>query len=214
MNSMKKALLFISLFALLASSAWCIKIDGKFWDWSNIKTFYNCPARPLEKDRAGFDMRSIKLCLGRKFLYIYIDGKSVTGLKPDRGWGAKKTSIRVSFRSAQSPLNRVRIATDPSKPGEIKVSSSPDPSREYGSKADKYWDIARYGKKYAVEMKIPIFYSSKGIHIGAKGRPLIKLSGRVQSSRQYLSEVLINTVDMKTHRLVDTVEFAIKKGEL
>jgi hypothetical protein len=210
---MKKTLLFISAFVLLAVSAWCIKIDGKFWEWGKFKTFYKCPSRLLEKDRSGFDMQSVKLCLGGKYLYIYIDGRSVAGLKPDRGWGAKKTSIRVSFRAAQSPLNRIRIATDPSKPGQIKISYPLAKSKIYGSKTDRYWYISNYGKKYAFEMKIPIFLSSKGVHIGAKDRPLIKLSGS-GPSRQYLAEVLVNTVDMKTHRLVDTIEFAIKKGDL
>ena len=210
---MKKTLIFVSAFVLLAVSAWCIKIDGKFQEWEKIKTFYTCPHRFLEKDRSGLDMQSVKLCLGSKFLYIYIDGRSVTGIKPDKGWGAKKTSVRISFRSAQSPLNRVRVATDPTKPGQIKVSYPLALSKTYGSKTDKYWAISSFGKKYAFEIKIPVVSSTKGIHVGAKDKPLIKASSKT-STRKYLSEVLINTVDMKTHRLVDTIEFAIKKGDL
>jgi len=210
---MKKLLIFILTVLLLAVSSWCINIDGKFWDWKDIDTFYNCPARPLEKDRSGFDMQSVKMCLGRRALYIYIDGRSVAGLKPDRGWGVKKTSVRISFKSSQSPLNRVRIAADPAKPGQIRIAYPGVLTETLGSKSDRYWAMAKYGRKYAFEIKIPFFISSKGIHVGVKGGPLLRLS-RSTASRNNLSDVLINTVDVKTHKLVDTVEFSIKKGDL
>jgi hypothetical protein len=198
----------------ISSFVFCITIDGKFWDWGKTDTFYNCKPHALEKDRSGFDMESVKMCLGRKDLYIYIDGRSVAGLKPDAGWGVKKTSVRISFKSSQSPLNRVRIATEPAKPGQIKISYPPAPSKVFGSKTDKYWAIAKYGKKYAFEIKIPFFITSKGIHVGVSGGPLLRVSESYSSSRKNLSDVLINTVDVKTHRLVDTVEFSIKKGDL
>ena len=198
----------------ISSFVFCITIDGKFWDWGKTDTFYNCKPHALEKDRSGFDMESVKMCLGRKDLYIYIDGRSVAGLKPDAGWGVKKTSVRISFKSSQSPLNRVRIATEPAKPGQIKISYPPAPSKVFGSKTDKYWAIAKYGKKYAFEIKIPFFITSKGIHVGVSGGPLLRVSESYGSSRKNLSDVLINTVDIKTHRLVDTVEFSIKKGDL
>jgi len=197
----------------ISSFAFCITIDGKFWDWGKIDTFYSCKPRALEKDRSGFDMESVKMCLGRKHLYIYIEGRSVAGLKPDAGWGVKKTSVRISFKASQSPLNRVRVAAEPAKPGQVKISSPPAPSKVLGSKTDKYWAIAKYGKKYAFEINIPFFITSKGIHVGVKGGPLIRLAGN-DPSRKNLSDVLINTVDVKTHRLVDTVEFSIKKGDL
>jgi len=210
---MKKPLIFILTFLLLAVSSWCINIDGKFWDWGKTGIFCNCPARLLEKDRSGFDMESVKMCLGRRSLYIYIDGRSVAGLKPDAGWGVKKTSVRISFKSSQNPLNRVRIAADPAKPGQIKISYPQEPTKTLGSKKDKYWAISKYSKKYAFEIKIPFFVSSNGIHVGVKGGPLLKLSNSA-ASRKNLSDVLINTVDVKTHRLVDTVEFPIRKGDL
>ena len=211
---MKKIIIFIITTLVIASFAFCITIDGKFWDWGKVGTFYKCPQHILKKDRSGIDMENVKMCLGKKHLYIYIEGLSVAGLKPDAGWGAKKTSVRISFKSSQSPLNRVRIATEPAKPGQIKISYPPAPSKVFGSKTDKYWAIAKYGKKYAYEVKIPFFITTKGIHAGVKGGPLLRVSGSAGASRKNLSDVLINTVDVKTHRLVDTVEFSIKKGDL
>ena len=211
---MKKIIIFIITTLAISSFVFCITIDGKFWDWRKIDTFYSCKPHALKKDRSGFDMESVKMYLGRKDLYIYIDGRSVAGLKPDAGWGAKKTSVRISFRSSQSPLNRVRIATEPAKPGQIKISYPPAPSKVLGSKTDKYWAIAKYGKNYAFEIKIPFFITSKGIHAAVKGGPLLRLSSSAGESRNKLSDVLINTVDVKTHRLVDTVEFSIKKDDL
>jgi hypothetical protein len=87
-------------------------------------------------------------------------------------------------------------------------------SKVFGSKKDRYWFMSKYGKKYAYEVKIPFFISQKGIHAGAKGGPLLRLVGDSGASRKNLSVVLINAVDVKTHRLVDTVEFPIKKGDL
>jgi len=210
----KKIIIFIITTFVISSFVFCITIDGKFWDWGKIDTFYSCKPHALKKDRSGFDMESVKMYLGRKDLYIYIDGRSVAGLKPDAGWGVKKTSVRISFKSSQSPLNRVRIAAEPAKPGQIKISYPPAPSKVLGSKTDKYWAIAKYGKKYAFEIKIPFFITSKGIHVAVKGGPLLRLSSSAGESRKSLSDVLINTVDVKTHRLVDTVEFSIKKGDL
>jgi hypothetical protein len=210
----KKIIIFIIASFVISSFASCITIDGKFWEWAKISTFYNCKPRALERGRSGFDMQSVKISLGRKFLYIYIDGRSVTGLKPDKGWGARKTSVRISFKSSQSPLNRVRIATYPSKPGAIKISYPHTASKTFGSKKDKFWALAKYGNKYAFEVQVPLIVSSKGIHVGANGGPLIRVSESYSSSRKNLSDILINTVDDKTHRLVDTVEFSIKKGEL
>lgn len=210
---MKKPLIFILSFILLAAHSFCINIDGKFWDWGKVRTIYWCPSRPLERDRSGLDMRSVKMLIKGKYLYIYIDGRSVTGFRADSGWGAKKTSIRISFTSSQSPLNRIRIATDPSRPGKIKISWPAAKSRTYGSKADRYWAIAKYGAGYAFEVKIPIVASYKGIHVCALGRPLIWVPPG-SSLRKHLSEVLINTVDMKTHRLVDTIQFPVRKGSL
>jgi hypothetical protein len=84
----------------------------------------------------------------------------------------------------------------------------------FGSKKNRFWYIGKFGSKYAFEIKIPFYYSSKGIHVAAKGGPLIRLSGSYAQSRRNLSEVLINSVDMKTHRLVDTTQFYISKGQL
>jgi len=210
----KKIIIFIITTFAISSFVFCVTIDGKFWDWGKTSTFYKCPQHILKKDRSGIDMENVKMYLGKKYLYMYIDGRSVAGLKPDAGWGAKKTSVRISFKSSQSPLNRVRIATEPSKPGQIKISYPPAPSKVLGSKTDKYWAIAKYGKNYAFEIKIPFFITSKGIHAGVKGGPLLRVSGSAGASRKNLSDVLINTVDVKTHRLVDTVEFSIKKGDL
>jgi hypothetical protein len=50
--------------------------------------------------------------------------------------------------------------------------------------------------------------------VGASGGPLLRVSGSAGATRKNLSDVLVNTVDIKTHRLVDTVEFSIKKGDL
>ncbi|MFH1709714.1 MAG: hypothetical protein ABH860_01415 [bacterium] len=211
---MKKPLSLILIFVFLAASSWCVNIDGKFWDWAKVKTFYRCKPHALEQNRSGFDMENVKMVLGKKHLYMYIYGRSVTGSKPDAGWGVKKTSVRISFKSSQSPLNRVRIAAYPARPGEIKLSHPPVPSKVFGSKTDKYWAIAKYGKKYAFEIKMPFFASAKGLHIGAIGGPLIKLSPGNSASRKNLSDILINTVDMKTHRLIDTVEFTLRKGDL
>ncbi len=207
---MKK--IFFSILCLIAtaSSSFCINIDGMSRDWANIRTFYRCPARPLEKNRSGFDMKSVKLFLGGHYLYIYIDGRSVTGAKADSGAGLKKTSVRVSFDSARSPLNRVRIAADPGKPWQVKLSYPSVPSRMYGSRKIKYWSFIREGSKAGIELKIPVFQSGKGVHVGIAAGPIIKGPGESRSGR--LSDVLINAVDVKTHRLVDTVKFSINNG--
>jgi len=210
----KKSTILLLLILVFSGTSWAVKVDGKFWDWSAIGEYHKCSPRALSRDRSGFDMQSIKASLGAKFLYIYIEGRSVAGHKADRGWGVKKTSVRISFKSAQSPLNRVRIASDPARPGEIKISKPSLPTKAYGSKKNMYWAIARYGNKYAFECKIPVYSSSKGVHAGVQGGPLIKLSESNTSKRTHLSDMLINTVDVKTHRLVDTVEFPIKKNDL
>jgi hypothetical protein len=197
-----------------ASISFCINIDGKSSEWGNFRTFHRCPARPLEKDRAGFDMRSIKMCLGRHYLYIYIDGRSVTGLMPDRGGGMKKTSIRISFDSSQAPLNRVRIAADPRMPWQVKLSYPSVPSRIYGSQNNKYWSFIRQRNMSGFEVKIPVFLSRKGVHVGVAGGPIIRQFNSTGVPRSRLSDVLINSVDIKTHRLVDTVLFSIRRGDL
>ena len=211
---MKKTLLFSLILTILIGPAFAITIDGKPWDWIGIGVFHYCSPRILEKDRSGIDMQKIKMCLGAKYLYIYIEGRSVAGQKVDRGWGAKKTSFRVSFNSAQSPLNRVRVAEYPDKPGQIKISCPGAESKMLGSKKNRFWAMGKYGSKYVFEIKIPFYYSAKGIHVGAAGGPLIRLSRYYASGREHLSDVLINSVDMKTHRLVDTAVFSIRKGQL
>ncbi len=211
MLSMKKLVIFVMAIGLFAASAWPIKIDGQDNDWANVRTFCKCPLRPLEKDRAGFDMKSIKLLLGNGFLYIFIDGRSVTGLKPDSGAGLKKTSIRVSFRSEQSLLNRVRIAADPDSPWQVKLSYPSTTSEVFGSRKNKYWAFIREKKRAGFEIKIPVFRTQKGIQVGVPDGPIIKTS-RPQSTM--LSYVQINSVDVSTHRLVDTVEFPIHRGDL
>ncbi len=210
---MKKAFFSIICILVTASVSFCINIDGNSRDWGNIRTFYKCPARPLEKDRSGFDMRSVKMFLGRHYLYIYIEGGSVTGLKPDSGSGLKKTSIRVSFDSSQSPLNRVRIAADPRKPWQVKLSYPSLPSKIYGSRKNKYWFFVRQGNIAGFEVKIPVFQSEKGVHVGLAAGPIIKQSKSSKVQRSRLSEVLINTVDIKTHRLVDTATFSVHNGD-
>lgn len=211
---MRRSILLILAFLVTASPSFCVKIDGKFWDWEKIRVFQVCKPRHLARDRAGFDMEFVKMSLGKNHLYMYIEGTSVTGLKQDSGEGVKKTSIRVSFNSAQSPLNRVRIAAETRSLWEIKISRPGMISKVFGSKKDKYWMRGKFGKMYAYELKIPVFYSSKGIHAAAAGGPLIELAEKPSMNRDSLSNVLINCVDMKTHRLVDTVQFTIRKGEL
>ena len=198
----------------VAYPSFCVKIDGKFREWANTPVFHNCGLRPFARDRSGLDLQEIKMALGSKHLYIYIGGRSVTGLKRDKGQGARKTSIRISFNSAQSPLNRIRIASDPAKPGQIKVSCPGTRSNILGSKRDKYWAYGKYGKRYAFEFKIPVYSTSKGMQVGRPSGPLIALSGSNMSKRTHLSDMLINSVDAKTHRLVDTAVVPIKKGEL
>lgn len=152
------------------------------------------------------------MCLGRHYLYIYIEGRSVTGIKPDAGQGLKKTSIRVSFDSAQSPLNRVRIAADPRKPWQVKLSYPSLPSRTYGNRKNRYWSFVREGNIAGFEVKVPVFQSWKGVNVGLTAGPIVKQSKISKVQRSRLSDVLINTVDIKTHRLVDTVSFSIHNG--
>lgn len=211
---MKKVLFFITIVLLISTASYCVKIDGRFWDWTDIGDFHKCRSRALSRDRSGLDMDTVKLHLTGKFLYIYVEGRSVKGKKPDDGSAVKGSSIRVSFSSSQSPLNRVRISTEPSALWQIKVSKPEMESVVYGSKKNKYWSRGRIGRKYAFEIKIPVFRSTKGVHIGVAGGPIIAVSEDQATSRNSLSEVLINSVDMKTHRLVDTVSFTIKKGML
>ncbi len=211
---MKKILFSSLILTILCCSALAITIDGKFWDWDGIGVFHYCSPRLLEKDRSGIALQKVKMYLGRKYLYMYIEGVSVAGQKIDRGWGAKKTSFRISFSSVQSPLNRVRVAIYPAKPGQIRISYPRTISKVFGGKKDRFWWMAKYGRKFAFEIKIPFYYSAKGIHVAAKGGPLIRLSGSYAQGRRNLAEVLINSVDMKTHRLVDTTQFLISKGQL
>lgn len=158
---MKKLVFFVLALVLLSVSAWPIKIDGQAEDWSGVRTFRNCPLRPLEKDRAGFDMKSVKLLLGNGFLYMYIDGRSVTGLKPDNGAGLKRTSVRVSFRSEQSLLNRVRIAADPDAPWQVKLSHPSITSEVLGGQKNKYWAFTRKKREVGFEIKIPVYRTER-----------------------------------------------------
>ena len=204
---------FITAFLVISTASFCVKIDGRFWDWTGIGDFHKCVPRILSRDRSGLDMDTVKIHLTGKFLYIYIEGRSVKGKKPDDGSAMKGSSIRVSFNSSQSPLNRVRISAEPSTLWQIKVSKPGMKSVVYGSKKNKYWSRGRIGRKYAFEIKVPVFTSSKGVHAGVAGGPIIAISEEQGGSRNSLSEVLINSVDMKTHRLVDTVSFTIRKGQ-
>ncbi len=207
---MRKIIPFILSSFILTSYSFCVTIDGSFRDWKGVPVFHRVKQRALARDRAGLDMQTVKLVLGRRYLYVYIDGRSVNGLKRDEGEGVKGTSIRVSFNSASSPLQRVRIAAEPKDLWKIRISCPREASRELGSKQDKYWSRGRSGNRYAFEMKMPVFYSKSGIHVGTPSGPLVGVySG---STRTYLSDVLINSVDMKTHRLVDTVTFPIVKS--
>lgn len=211
---MKKSIIFTLILLVTASPSFCIKIDGKFWDWQRTGISFKCKPHVLARDRSGLDMQQVKMTLSGKYLYIYIDGRSVTGLQPDKGSGLKRTSMRVSFTSAQSPLNRVRIATDPKVPYKVKVSCPRAASKYLGGPKNRYWAIGRNGNRYAMEMIVPVFYSSKGVHAGSPAGPLIILSRRSGINREYLAGMLINVVDAKTHRLVDTVELPIRRGEL
>jgi hypothetical protein len=212
MSSMKKLVFLVLVLGLFSASAWPIKIDGQSQDWANVRIFRRCPLRPLEKDRAGLDMKNIKLLLGKDYLYVYVDGRSVNGLKPDKGDGLKRTSIRVSFMSLQSPLNRVRIATDPDSPWQVTLSYPSITSEVFGSQQNKYWAfIRKNNKEAAFEMKIPVYHTKKGIQVGVPDGPLVRA---FKSQHTQLTDVQINSVDMKTHRLVDTVEFPIHKGDL
>lgn len=211
---MKKSVIFTLILLVTAFPSFCIKIDGKFWDWQRTGISFNCKPHVLARDRSGLDMQLVKMTLIGKHLYILIEGRSVTGLEPDKGNGLKRTSIRVSFKSAQSPLNRVRVATDPKLPYKVKVSCPRATSKYLGGPKNRYWAIGRNGNIYAMEMIVPVFYDSKGVHAGSPSGPLIILAKRSGLSREYLADMLINAVDAKTHRLVDTVELPIRKGEL
>lgn len=211
---MKKTLILVIFTIFLASFALSITIDGKFWDWQEIKIFDQCKPRILSKDRSGLDMQSVKLVLTKKYLYALIEGDSVTGQTQDKGEGFRRTSVRLSFSSAQSPLNRARILAHPGDPWRIKVSVPQAGSIKVGSKKDKYWCFGKYGKNYFIEMKMPVFTDAKGIHVGSIRGPLLQLSPGNTSSRNHISDLLINTVDTRTHRLVDTTSIPIKKGAL
>ena len=211
---MRKVFLAFFFAIAAASSSYAINIDGKFWDWSRIPVFHVCSSRPMTKDRGGFEMRNVRLSLGRNFLYLMIEGKSVEGLGYDHGEAMRKTSLRVSFSSAQSPLNRIRVAAEANKLWEVKISAPEKSSVVLGGKRDKYWSRGRNGGDYSFELKVPIVYSMNGIHVATSTGPLVRLPMNFTGGRTYLSLVLINTVDMKTHRLVDTTQFPIKAGDL
>jgi hypothetical protein len=207
---MKKLIILVSVLFFFIPPCFPVIIDGKFWDWQNIPVFHTVRPRILSRDRAGLDMQKVKLMLARHYLYVYVDGRSVNGQKRDDGEAMKSVSIRVSFNFANSPLQRVRIAAEPKDLWKIKISCPRQASQELGGKKDKYWSRGRSGSRYAFEIKIPVFYTKSGIHVGVPSGPLVGVySG---STRTYLSDVLINSVDMRTHRLVDTVQFSIKKG--
>jgi hypothetical protein len=210
----RPTILIIFLLCLLATPSFAVSIDGKAWDWANIPVYHACRSHPLSRDRVGMDMKSVKMYLGRQNIYIYVEGRSVSGMKYDDGEGFRKTSLRVSFNSAQSPLNRVRAATEIKQPWVIKLASPAQETKYLGSKQDKYWARGKYGNNYYYEMKVPVFISKKGIHVGSLSGPLVRLSKQYSGSRNTLSDVLINCVDMKTHRLVDTTQFSIKKDGL
>jgi len=159
-------------------------------------------------------MKTVKMYLGKKYLYVLVKGKSVTGQKADKGEGFKRTSVRLSFSSAQSPLNRARILAHPGDPWRIKVSAPYARSLKLGNKTDKYWCFGKHNGSYYVEMKVPIFEDTKGVHVVSTRGPLIKLSAKDAGTRNRLSDLLINTVDTRTHRLVDTASFQIKKDDL
>ena len=211
---MKKVFLAFFFAIAAVSSSFAITIDGKFWDWSRVPVFHDCVSRPMTKDRGGFDMRTVRMYLGREFLYMMIDGRSVEGLGYDHGEAMRKTSLRVSFSSAQSPLNRVRIAAEAGRLWEIKISVPEESSVTLGGKRDKYWSRGRNGGDYSFELKVPVVRTAGGVRVATAYGPLIKLPPGYSGSRSYLSLVLINTVDMKTHRLVDTTQFVIKPNSI
>jgi hypothetical protein len=190
--------------------SFCISIDGKSMDWASIPIFQKCRPRVLSRDRAGLDMQYVKIGLSKRFMYFYIEGSSITGQKADNGEGFKKTSVRISANSAQSPLNRVRVLIDPKVPYKIKMAAPKKPTVDLGSKKEKYWSRGKVGRNYFFEVKVPVFVSPKGIHLGTKSGPLVRPSSD-RTSKSAISDVLINTVDMKTHRLVDTTQFYIRK---
>jgi len=204
-------LLVILMFLTLPG--YCVRIDGKFWDWQTFGREYQCKPHTLSKDRSGLDVQAVRLSLGSKFLYVMVVGRSVTGQKKDKGQGFRRTSVRVSFSSAQSPLNRVRVLADFEYPGKIKISMPDADTKMIGEENNRSWASGRSSGRYAFELKIPVFASSNGIHVGSKYGPLIHIADN-SSGRKRLSDMLINTVDTQTHRLVSTALFTIKPGDL
>lgn len=211
---MRKLFITLSLLLLLSIPSFCVRVDGKYWEWINVAPYYWCKPHVFARDRAGLDLRIVKILAGQKHIYMLIEGRSVSGVKADKGQGYKRTSLRISFNSVQSPLNRARYLVDPNYPCRIKYSAPAVKSAFLGSKKDRYWASGKYGNKYFYEVKIPVVYDKKGAHIGRYNGPLIRLSRQYAGSREGLSDVLINSVDAVTHRLVDTVTFRIKSGTI
>ena len=214
---MKKAGFLLFVLLIFAMPSQCLRIDGRFWDWVSLDASqckaYECKPKILLKDRSGLELQKVKIALGSKYLYVMLEGRSVTGQKRDSGQGFHRTSVRISFSSAQSPLNRVRVLADPQYPSEIKLSMPGKDTVAMGSVSERFWASGRASGKYAFEVKVPIFRTSNGIHIGSKQGPLVKLDEGT-SGRKRLTDVLINTVDTETHHLVSTAGFAIKPGDL
>jgi hypothetical protein len=210
----KKFLLFLLLISVMPIPSFCVRVDGKYWEWENVPEFYKCRPRVFARDRSGLDLRAIKILGGNKHIYMLIEGRSMTGVKADKGQGFRRTSLRISFNSTASPLNRARILIDPNFPNKIKISMPSVPSFYVGTKKDRYWASGKYGTVCFFEIKIPIVYDKKGAHIGRYNGPLVKLSPKYAGSRESLSDVLINSVDVLSHRLVDTATFRIKSGSI
>jgi hypothetical protein len=210
----KKPFLILSLLLFLTIPSFCVRIDGKYWEWGNISPYYQCRPRIFARDRAGLDLKNVKILAGSKHIYMLIEGRSMSGIKADKGQGYRRASLRISFNSVQSPLNRARFLVDPNYPNKIKYSAPSVQSVYLGSIKDRYWASGRYGSIYFFEVKIPVVYDKKGAHVGRYSGPLIRLSSKYAGSREALSDVLINSVDCLTHRLVDTATFRIKAGTI
>lgn len=192
-----------------------IKIDGRFNDWANVPKIYSDKKGDVDTARSGMDFLTVSMKLEGKYLYILIKGISQTGGNFDNGESLPNISIRISFVSSYSPLNRIRIATGSEEPGVITVSQPSAKTVKYGNAGNPCWRFGKIGKwRNGVEVKIPVYTDKNGaMCVGAMNGPVIHKRAQ-EKKRRRLSEAFISNVNVKTHLFIDKAEFPVYNTSL